>query len=137
MTVPYRSLTPVQAAVYVRLTSDTLLMSMVEGVFDSVPEGTPYPYVKFGSWIETPDNAHGRFGRRALMTLDVWSAYDGYGEVNTIMGRLDELLDQQPLSIVGCRHVSTAFEFAQSLEDPDRPQLRHGSVRYRITTSKE
>lgn len=138
MSTPYAGFTPTQAAVYAKLTGDSMLMTMVEGVFDGeAPEGTAYPYVTLGDAIETPDNAHGAFGRQTVQTLHVWSEYRGYAEANAIAYRLQELLDHQPLTITGHRHVVTRFEFAQTLPDPDRPGLRHVPVRFRIITSKE
>lgn len=135
---PYTALTPTQAALYAVLTGDATLASMVTGVFDGeAPEGTACPYIIVGEAIETPDNAHGAFGRQTLQTLHVWSEYAGFAEVNAIVGVITELLDHQPLAIVGARHVSTEFEFAQTLEDPDKPGLRHAPVRFRIITSKE
>ncbi|GGQ07778.1 hypothetical protein BKA00_007429 [Actinomadura coerulea] len=134
---PYAALTPVQAAVYAALTSDLLLTDMITGVFDDVPEDVVRPYVAFGESTETPDNAHGQFGRETVLTLDIWSEYGGFAEANAIAFRLNELLDQQPLVITGCRHVYTAFEFAATFRDPDKPDLRHAFTRFRIVTSKE
>ncbi|GAA2609608.1 DUF3168 domain-containing protein [Actinomadura fulvescens] len=137
MSTPYAALTPTQAAIYAALTSDLLLMDMVNGVYDGVPEDVPRPYVLLGDAIETPDNAHGAFGRQTVQTLHAWSDYHGYAEVNAIAYRLQQLLDHQPLVIAGHRHVVTRFEFAQTLTDPDQPGLRHAAVRFRIITSKE
>lgn len=137
MSAPYAALTPVQSAIYAKLTSDSMLMSMVTGVYDDVPEDVARPYVHLGESIETPDNAHGAFGRETVMTLHVWSEYRGFAEVNSIAYRLQELLDEQPLTITGCRHVATRFEFAQTLTDPDKPGLRHAPVRFRVITSRE
>lgn len=137
MSTPYAALTPVQAAVYTKLTGDTLLMNMITGVYDDIPEGVARPYVTVGESIETPDNDHGGFGRQTVMTLHVWSEYRGFAEVNSITYRLQELLDEQPLAVTGHRHIGTRFEFAQTLRDPAEPGLRHAPVRFRITTSKE
>jgi len=137
MSTPYAGFTPTQAAIFAKLTGDPLLMGMVTGVFDDVPEDATLPYVVVGDAIETPDNCHGAFGRQTVQTLHVWSGYRGFAEANAISYRLQELLDHQPLTITGHRHVATRFEFAQTLNDPDKPGLRHVPVRFRIITSKE
>lgn len=138
MSTPYAGMTPTQSAIYTVLTGDSMLSTMITGVYDGVaPEGTAFPYVLIGEAIETPDNAHGQFGRQTVQTLHVWSEYAGFAEVNSIVYRVQELLDEQPLAIAGLRHVATRFEFAQTLVDPDRPELRHAPVRFRIITSKE
>lgn len=136
MSTPYAALTPVQAAFYARMVGDALLMDMVTGVHDETPEDAAYPYITFGGFTESADNAHGEFGRRTVVSLDVWSAYGGFGELNAILWRLQELFDEQPLDVVGCRHVSTRFEFAQNMKDSD-PKLRHGHIRFRVTTGRE
>ena len=138
MSTPYAGFTPTQAAIFAKLTADAMLSTMLVGVFDGdAPEGTAFPYVLIGDAIETPDNAHGAFGRQTVQTLHVWSEYRGFAEASSIAYRLQELLDEQPLDITGHRHVATRFEFAQTLTDPDRPGLRHVPVRFRIITSKE
>lgn len=140
MSAPYAGFTPVQAAVYAKLTGSAMLVALLGGphVYDGdAPEGAALPYIVLGGSIETPDNAHGAFGRETVQTVDVWSSYRGFAEVNAINSILQDLLDEQPLDIVGARHVSTRFEFAQTLVDPDIPSLRRASVRFRIATSKE
>lgn len=135
---PYAGFAPVQEAVYAKLTGSASLMGMVSGVFDGrAPEGTAFPYILLGEAIETPDDAHGLFGRQTLVTLHVWSDYPGFAETAAIVGAVQELLDQQILDIAGVRHVSTRFEYAQTLVDPEDPRLRHAVVRFRVTTSEE
>lgn len=140
MSTPYAAFTPVQAAIFAKLTGSATLVGLLGGpnVYDgTAPESAPRPYVIIGESIETPDNAHGAFGRQTVMTINVWSDYQGFAEANAIVYVLQQLLDEQPLDIAGHRHVATRFEFAQTLVDPDIPSLRHASVRFRIITSKE
>jgi len=134
MTTP---LGPVQRAVYAALTADTELMESVTGVYDDVPEGTAYPYVRIGEALETPDNTHGAFGRQTVLIIHVWSEYRGFAETTDIAGRVVSLLDHQPLTIAGHHHVVTKYEFGQTLDDPDRPALRHGVLRFRVLTEHE
>ncbi|MCX4686763.1 DUF3168 domain-containing protein [Kitasatospora purpeofusca] len=128
---------PLQAAVHAVLTGDDELAELITGVHDYVPEGTAYPYVVIGEALETPDNAHGRFGRQTVLTLHVWSQYRGYGEALAIGARVMTLLDHQPLTITGLDHIATRYELAQTLTDPEPPgDIRHLIQRYRILTGQ-
>lgn len=130
------SLGPIQTAIYTRLTGDATLLALATGgVHDWVPEGTNKPYVHIGETIATPRNAHDRFGRRAVTTIHVWSTEHGFSEVNTIKSRITELLDHQPLTVTGHDVVMCHFEFEQNLNDPD-PEIRHGVIRFAITTEE-
>jgi hypothetical protein len=128
---------PVQAAVYGALTADAELKAQVSGVFDYVPEDQAYPYVVIGESVETPDNRHGAFGRQTVLTLHVWSQYRGYSEALAIGARVMAVLDHQPLTVPGLHHVSTKYEMAMTLTDPEPPgDIRHLVLRYRITTEQ-
>jgi hypothetical protein len=138
VSTPYAGLSPVQAAIYDVLVADEDLSDMVVGVFDGeAPEGTPRPYILIGDALEVPDNAHGVFGRQTVTTLHVWSDYRGWREANRIADAVIGLLDHRPLVVPGWRHVVTRFEFVQTLMDPDRPDLRHTPVRFRVVTYRE
>ena len=134
--IPESPMGAVQTAVYELLTADTALMGLVTGVFDEVPEGTRYPYVVLGESMEQPDNTHDGFGRETVETLHTWWDRRGMAQGKAIMSRLVELLDHQPLTIVGQHHVVTRYEFAQTLRDPN-PKLRHGIQRFRVVTEQE
>lgn len=136
MTAPSPML-PVQAAVYARLTGDATLTGMISGVYDYVPENAAYPFVVIGEALETPDNRHGGFGRETVITLHVWSQYEGYAQALRIGERVTALLDHQPLTIPTVSHIATRFEFAQTLTDPEPPgNIRHLVLRYRVVTEQ-
>lgn len=128
-------LLPVQQAFYDRMTGDPTLMAMA-GVWDYVPENASHPYVVLGEAIETPRNAHGEFGRETVETLHVWSRSRGFSEALTILSRLVELFDHQPLTVDGQDMISVRYEFSQALRDPD-PEIRHIPIRFRVTTEQQ
>ncbi|MEV7584389.1 DUF3168 domain-containing protein [Streptomyces erythrochromogenes] len=137
MTAP-TALGPVQQAVYARLTGDAELKALITGVYDYVPEDVVFDYVTIGEATEIPDNRHGGFGRQTTITLHVWTRYRGHSRGHRITARIVELLDHQPLTIAGLHHVSTRFEFAQTLTDPEPPgDIRHTPMRFRIETEQE
>ncbi|MGK5529363.1 DUF3168 domain-containing protein [Streptomyces sp. URMC 129] len=139
MTVPTTPLLAVQSALYARLSGDQVLADLAPGgVLDYVPEDRPYPFVHLGEATEAPDNSHSTWGRQTTHTLHVWSRYRGFAQALAIAGRVVELLDHQPLTISGWHHLSTRYEFSQTLTDPDPSgMIRHVPVRFRITTERD
>lgn len=136
MTAPAPML-PVQSAVYGKLTGDATLAGMISGVYDYVPEDVDYPFVVIGEALETPDNWHGGFGRETVITLHVWSRYQGYAQALRIGAQVTALLDHQPLTITGLAWIATRFEFSQTLTDPEPPgDIRHLVLRYRVVTEQ-
>lgn len=129
------TLSPLQSAIYTRLTGDAALMALIEGVFDFVPEGTQYPYVTIGEAVATPRNSQDRYGRRAAETFHIWSDHLGYSKITQIADRIVQLLDHQPLTVTGHDTVLANFEFFQTLQDPD-PDIRHGVLRIAFTTEQ-
>lgn len=128
---------PVQAAVLQRLKGDATLSGLITGVYDYLPEETPFPYVMVGEATEVPGNAHDRYGRETVVTLHVWSQYRGYAQALKIGARVTALLDHQPLTITGLDHVVTRYEFSQTLTDPESPgNIRHLVLRYRVVTEQ-
>lgn len=127
------ALTPVQEALFARLTADSALMSVVTGVHDTVPEPTLYPYVVLGEAIETPDNQLGQFGSRLSVTLHTWSRYRGMAETNLILNHVVRILDHAPVAIAGRTLIAVRLEQLLTLRDTD-PDLRHGVVRFTIET---
>jgi hypothetical protein len=131
---------PLQKALYATLSADEPLRVLLgrPAVFDHVPETKRYPYVTIGEALETPDNAHGQFGRNVLLTVHVWSDQRGFLQGQQIVDRLVQLLDHQrgALAIQGHRVVSIRFENAEPVRDPD-PDIRHVPVRFRVITEQE
>jgi hypothetical protein len=131
------ALLPVQQAVHAILTGDPVLMGLVTGVFDFVPETAAYPYIHLGEAIESPANAHDRFGQQTVVTLHVWSKYRGHSQGLTIGSRITALLDHQRLTVPGFKHVVTRYEAGQPFTDPEPPgDIRHLVLRYRILTEQ-
>ncbi|WP_238698072.1 DUF3168 domain-containing protein [Streptomyces sp. E5N91] len=136
MTAP-STMGPVQRALYSALSEDATLTALITGVYDFVPEPSPFPYIAIGEATEVPDNAHGRFGRQTVVTLHVWTRARGHTVGLAIGARVTALLDHQPLTVEGQHHVVTRFEFSQTLTDPEPPgDIRHLVLRYRVVTEQ-
>lgn len=125
----------IQEAMYAQMTEDEVLMDLLTGVFDEVPEGQAKPYVVIGEALETPRNTHDGFGRESVVTLHIWSVHRGFAEALGIEAQLVALFDHQPLDTDGQHTVSVRYEFSQTLRDPE-PGLRHIVLRFRISTEQ-
>ncbi|MGW1127456.1 DUF3168 domain-containing protein [Streptomyces sp. NPDC002526] len=128
---------PLQGAILAVLRGDSDLSALISGVYDYVPETATYPFIVVGEAIETPANAHDRYGRETVMTLHVWTQHRGHSQGLTIAARVTALLDHQPLTVPGLDHVATRHEYAQTLTDPEPPgNIRHVVLRYRVVTEQ-
>ena len=127
------SLGELQAAIYVKLTNDTTLAGVITGVFDfaNVPLNQPFPYITIGDATEAPNNTLGRRGYDATLTIHIWSKYKGSKECQTILARMNYLLDQKPLTLASQTSVSMMYDFSQTMNDPNDQTIRHMPVRYR------
>ncbi|QBI56799.1 DUF3168 domain-containing protein [Streptomonospora litoralis] len=108
-------------------------------VWDYVPEDQPHPYVTVGEAFESPDNVHGRFGRRVRQTLHVWTrGRGGFAEANRITGDLVRLFDHQErhLVVAGHRVRSVRLATAQPMRDPD-PLVRHVPLELVVHTEQQ
>lgn len=140
MTPADQPLSPIQQAVYDRLRGDATLMDLLagDGIYDHVPEDAPYPYVVIGEATTVPANRHRGFGRSTVEHLHVWTKSRGHAQGLAIEARVVQLLDHQPLIVVGHHVVAVRFEFSQTLTDPESPgDLRHIPIHIRVDTEQE
>jgi hypothetical protein len=124
------SMLALQTAIYSRLSGDATLAAMVSGVYDHVPQGQAFPYVRIGNVTEVPDNLFGKVGRAATVTISVFSQGQGYKEALTIAGRVQQLLDGASLSVTGYACVDVSFEWSATLTEGDGI-TRHVPMRFR------
>jgi hypothetical protein len=116
----------VQAAVYALLVPsgsiDTTLASLgVVGVFDwrKVPQNQPFDYVTLGDITETPENTLGRRGYVLNFAIHIWSRYLGTQAPSAMLERINELIDQEPLTLATHAHVSTRYQRTKTYADQD------------------
>lgn len=126
----------VQQAVYARLTADAPLMALIDGVYDEVPEARDKPYVSFAEITEKDDSTHERRGFELMLTLSVWSAYRGFGQVGQVLTELDRVLHRVPLDVDGWELISIARQSAPQQSAGVRrvadPNLRQAQARFRV-----
>ncbi len=118
-----------QTAIYQRLTSQISVP-----VFDSVPQGTTYPYVTIDS-LKSDDRSP-IFGQKRdlrMLYLSVWSDYPGQAEVHRINAEVAAALHQARLSLTAGRAVSIRIIRTESDRDADGVTYQ-GSVTAQVIT---
>jgi len=113
---------------------DKLTESLNVPVFDSVPAGTPYPYITLD--YETADNLSPLSGKKRenrLFYLSVWSDYKGQSEVKSINSEISTALDEVKLPLSTGNAVSVRVIRTASTRDADGVTFM-GSVTLRIIT---
>jgi hypothetical protein len=124
----------IQSAVYSKLSADPLLTGKV---FDYVPDGTVFPYVRIGEASDSEDNSLSSRGWSSLITVHVWSQAHGFSEGLALAKRVTELLDLQPLSVSGFHHVATRYTSALTMVDPEPPgDVRHIAISFTVITEE-
>lgn len=119
-------------------TLDATLANLgVTGVFDirSVPEDQAFDYITIGDTQETPNNTLGRRGYNNTFIAHIWSRALGTKNAQAMLARLNQLIDQQHLTLATQGHVYTMYDWSQFLPEPDGLTL-HVPVRYKIYTEE-
>lgn len=101
-----------QKAVYQRLSGDSALMALVQGVYDRVVQGSAFPYVSLSGWEAVDWSSMTTDGVACQFTLHVWSREGGHKQAVKIMERLYVLLhDSSPVleagALISIRYVSS------------------------------
>lgn len=126
------ALTEVQRALYSKLTGDAVLMGMISGVYDTVPQGAVAPYLRIGEGISRELAADGVALSELVLDLEVWAETAGRKTVLLIMNRLFALLHLGTLTLTGFQLVTIRCEQAETAIADQATHVR-GDVRVRIT----
>lgn len=126
----------VQTALYTRLGADEALLALAKGVYDEVPEDAVLPYVVLGDAVETPDNDHTSFGAVVVVTFEIWSDYRGTREITAIAGRMCEVLDHQPLDVVGHKVIAVRSMQLQPMKEAIA-RIRRATQRFQVVTQQK
>ncbi len=124
-----------QKAIYQTLVNDATLTTLVQGIYDQVPEGTPFPYITIGETACRDWSTKTSSGAQITVTLHVFSRYGGKKQAIDIMQRVHTLLHQGNLSLTGHLLVLMRFESSQiTLEDDG--STYQGVIRLRALTEE-
>lgn len=125
------ALMEVQRALSNKLNSDVVLMGMVSGVYDAVPQRLALPYVVIGDGQMRSIDADALNLAELNVQVDVWTDSSGRKTALTIMNRVFALLHLGTLSISGFEQVILRCEQADTaiLEQGTRI---HGTLNVRV-----
>lgn len=128
------SLSPLQVAVYERLTSNETLMERVTGITDDVDEGQPLPYITLGETTTVDWGTKTQYGEEITYTLHVWSEHGGQREAKELLSLMLEALSE-PLFVEGGFQMDfSRLDMMEVFNDPDG--TRHGVLRIRFLISQ-
>ncbi len=123
-------LSSLQEAIITRLQGDATLGSMVNGIFDDVPQGTTLPYVTLASQRVANRSSVTGLTTEISMTLTIWSDYAGQKEGLDIAAQVQSLLTPDALSL------PTGTLYSLILRGQSADTLRDGATR-RVQLSYE
>ena len=106
------ALMEVQRALYNKLAADGVLMGMVSGVYDIVPQRTPLPYIRIGDGDQKVTPADALNVSECKLDLHVWTDVGGRKTALAIMNRLHALIHLGTLTLSGFQLVTLRSEQA-------------------------
>ena len=119
-----------QTTVYNALLADATLVSAVTGIYDFVPEGTAFPYVKVGDQTMVDDGTKNKKGNDFTLMVHAFSRYRGSKEIKEIMSLVYDVLHESSLSVSGAFN-NMRFEFSDIIKENDG-LTTHGMQRFRV-----
>jgi hypothetical protein len=122
-------LAEVQTALYAALTPALAPVP----VLDRAGQNQAFPYVTIGEFIAVENDTLGDQAIDIEFTMHVWSRQAGMQEIEQLMARAKDALDRARLPVAGFQWVTTIWNWAQTLRDPDGV-TRHGILRFQIMT---
>ncbi len=125
-----------RAAIYAALTGDGGLQVLIGNparVYDDVPAAAIFPFVTLGEGSASDWSTMTERGAEHLITLHVWSHYEGHKEAADILGLMEALLHDAGLSLSGHALVDLSAQGSEILRDP-AAAITHGVIRFRAVT---
>ena len=119
-----------QERIYSTLNGDSTLGGLVNGIFDSVPEGQTLPVVIIGAQSTSDNGSKNLDGRDYIFNVDVYSDYRGMKEKKNKQKEIYRLLHESSLSVSGASFVDCRCEFTTDILEDDGI-TRHGVMRFR------
>ena len=121
-----------QGTVYNALLASTPLTTALGGnnIYDFVPEGTTFPYVKVGDQTMVDDGTKDKKGSDFTLMIHTFSRYRGSKEIKNIMSLVYDVLHESSLSVSGAFN-NMRFEFSDIIKESDG-LTTHGVQRFRV-----
>jgi hypothetical protein len=119
----------VHKAIYDKLRLNAGIVSLVSGVYEHVPPGTPMPYLLVGEVRFQPTDYLSEMAGNVYVTLHAWDDYKGSIRAQQIESAVRLLLHRQPLTATGLKVLQVVIEESMAIPE-DR--LRHLIMEVRV-----
>ena len=126
----------VQQALYAKLSGDSLLMDMVSGVHDVVPQQAVLPYIVIGDGSADLMPQLQVNTSACQMTLNVWTGGGGRKLALSILNRLHGLLHHGSLSFTGFTLLAMSCSRAETHVDIDHERI-YGTLELSVTVRED
>lgn len=126
----------IQKALYARLSGDGVLMGMIQGIHDTVPQQSAFPYIVIGDGRQDDVVAGAVTSARCTLDIEVFSRSKGRKQTLLILERLYALLHRNVLSVDGYECLVTRCDRAETDVLLDALTLR-GSMSVSIVLAQE
>ena len=113
------------------LDQSSTLQNLVTDVYDFVPEGTAFPYVKIGEQTMVDNGTKNKQGTDFTIEVHTFSRYRGSVEIKNIMSVVYDILHESSLSVSGADLINMRFEFSDIIKENDGITT-HGVQRFRV-----
>jgi|TARA_B100001559_G_scaffold290655_1_gene269821 hypothetical protein len=120
-----------QQTVFNALDQSSTLQNLVTDVYDFVPEGTAFPYVKIGEQTMVDNGTKNKKGTDFTIEVHTFSRYRGSVEIKNIMSVVYDILHESSLSVSGADLINMRFEFSDIIKENDG-LTTHGLQRFRV-----
>ena len=120
-----------QQTVFNALDQSSTLQNLVTDVYDFVPEGTAFPYVKIGEQTMVDNGTKNKQGTDFTIEVHTFSRYRGSVEIKNIMSVVYDILHESSLSVSGASLINMRFEFSDIIKENDG-LTTHGVQRFRV-----
>jgi|CXWL01.1.fsa_nt_gi hypothetical protein len=125
--MPSLSYYNVQKAIYEKLTGNSQLMALINGVFDNVPQETAFPFVTIGDVFASESSSLGKNGVEQKLSINIWSREAGHKQASVIMDVIYGLLHNGVLTIAG-QIIITVRTISSSIRLEDDGWTYHGII---------
>lgn len=121
---------PLQKSVFQKLSGDTTLTGLINGVFDRSLQEQNYPYVTLGESLISDWSTKTTNGTEQIIVLRVWSREGGRKQVEIIMERIHTLLHDPVMTVDGQTLISMRFSSSAINLESDG-WTYHGVMRFK------
>lgn len=129
------ALMEVQKGLYSKLQGDGVLMGMVTGIYDAVPQTALLPYIIIGDGRSAALAADNVSITECKLELQIWTDVGGRKTALAIMNRIQALLHLGTLTLSGYQLVLLRVEQAAT-ELAEQARRVHGSMQVIATVAE-